>query len=782
VNRRRRSRIFQVVILIAITNIIVALVVATGLEQPFERWAAVFGSLSVIAPLWFWNNPGRQGSSPSNAEQIDHAEAKLAALVKTAWDREAGSRLLRSPQPLAVHWTPRAGSDAHGSGQNAAVRPGHMADISALVEDFRRCRRLVVLGSPESSKTTISIFILLGLLETREDSEPVPVLLSAATWDRDNEDLHSWLIRRLTREYPDLADTTEYGATAIRELVDQRRVLPVIDGLDELPARRRDRMLRALNREFPAGAWLIITCRRDEYQDAAEQSNAVTAAAVIELEPVQPGDAITFLGLSAGVRRPRWQPVLELLERDPQGDLASAFSSPLMVELARDAYGTPHADPGELTQLPNQTAIEDRLLGALISARFDDESAPGQGGRQDPASAHRWLTYLAAHLERLNSLNFGWWELRRAVPALARPGWRITVFAALAWIVTGLFFGLAAGISFGVRTGLVTGVHQGLDAALVVAMAHLLASAAGPAGSGFRVALGKLPGMTRRAATSAFDRAPRMAAALICPLPYAVETGIWYGVTNGAATGLKRATLDWIATACIVGLAVRMNVLTAGGGPTPNRFRLRRGRQLAAALIIGTLSGGIVGVIAGYSVMSDRSVMTQPRWSLDALAWIVVGLGFALVSWARTPAPAGQAATPVSTLTGDRALVLWGLPAIILFALVYGFAFTLAPGRGLQDFLHFGTYGIGLGLALWFVVASTQAWPQYQAAAWGLAVRGRLPWRLMAFLEDAHRLRILRQDGSAYQFKHARLQKYLTQNSAATSSSAAQGPPTTVPP
>src|SRR6202043_3811744 len=103
------------------------------------------------------------------------------------------------------------------------------------IDDFRSCRRLVVLGPPESSKTTISILILLGLLETREDSEPVPVLLSAATWDRDKEDLYSWLMRRLNREYPGLADTAEYGTTAIRELVDRRRVLPVIDGVDELP-------------------------------------------------------------------------------------------------------------------------------------------------------------------------------------------------------------------------------------------------------------------------------------------------------------------------------------------------------------------------------------------------------------------------------------------------------------------------------------------------------------------------------------------------------------------
>jgi hypothetical protein len=42
-----------------------------------------------------------------------------------------------------------------------------------------------------------------------------------------------------------------------------------------------------------------------------------------------------------------------------------------------------------------------------------------------------------------------------------------------------------------------------------------------------------------------------------------------------------------------------------------------------------------------------------------------------------------------------------------------------------------------------------------------LAARGKLPWRLAAFLSEAHDLQILRQRGGAYQFRHARLQDYL---------------------
>jgi hypothetical protein len=41
-------------------------------------------------------------------------------------------------------------------------------------------------------------------------------------------------------------------------------------------------------------------------------------------------------------------------------------------------------------------------------------------------------------------------------------------------------------------------------------------------------------------------------------------------------------------------------------------------------------------------------------------------------------------------------------------------------------------------------------------------LRGRLPWRLVRFLADAHEQRgVLRQAGAAYQFRHVELQRHL---------------------
>jgi hypothetical protein len=72
------------------------------------------------------------------------------------------------------------------------------------------------------------------------------------------------------------------------------------------------------------------------------------------------------------------------------------------------------------------------------------------------------------------------------------------------------------------------------------------------------------------------------------------------------------------------------------------------------------------------------------------------------------------------------------------------------------------TYGITFGLGLRSARLDTPAYLPYLNARIWLAAQGKLPWRLMPFLEDAHKRGVLRQQGAIYQFRHDRLQEYLT--------------------
>jgi hypothetical protein len=89
-----------------------------------------------------------------------------------------------------------------------------------------------------------------------------------------------------------------------------------------------------------------------------------------------------------------------------------------------------------------------------------------------------------------------------------------------------------------------------------------------------------------------------------------------------------------------------------------------------------------------------------------------------------------------------------------------GVAFGLAEGPGKGLF-----YGIAFGAAYaaadaYFGLIST-VWGRYVIARTWLALAGRLPWHLMAFLDDAHEHGVLRRAGAVYQFRHTRLQEHL---------------------
>ncbi|MFF5145725.1 hypothetical protein ACFY6U_39465 [Streptomyces sp. NPDC013157] len=75
---------------------------------------------------------------------------------------------------------------------------------------------------------------------------------------------------------------------------------------------------------------------------------------------------------------------------------------------------------------------------------------------------------------------------------------------------------------------------------------------------------------------------------------------------------------------------------------------------------------------------------------------------------------------------------------------------------------------VHLGTQLWLPMGTTavalSAWGRLAVARVWLGVTGRLPWRLMAFLEDAHRRGVLRRSGAYFEFRHLRLQSYLAQD------------------
>lgn len=359
-------------------------------------------------------------AAPDETPQ-DRAARELSRVVHAQWRDEAAVRGLVDGSGLAVHWDADPTSADHPA-HVGPTAPG--AGLAELAASFRTLPggRLVLLGEPGAGKTSLALLLTLELLRTlgADRSRPVPVILLAATWEPAKEHLDAWLTRRIHQEYGD--PRAGLGRQAVAGLVRDRRVLPVIDGLDELPPAARTAALDGLNRGLSDGAPLILTSRTAEYAESVAVGDVLHAATVVRARPVDPAAAAEHLRAASHPQRAaRWAPLLAELTAAPDGPAALALSSPLMLWLARTVYAGPGAEPGELadrTAFPTRLDVERHLLDSLVPAVFRTAPASPHEPRPvrpwGPRRAEVALRFLAAHLTRLRTRELAWWQLRRA--------------------------------------------------------------------------------------------------------------------------------------------------------------------------------------------------------------------------------------------------------------------------------------------------------------------------------------------------------------------------------
>lgn len=168
---------------------------------------------------------------------------------------------------------------------------------------------------------------------------------------------------------------------------------------------------------------------------------------------------------------------------------------------------------------------------------------------------------------------------------------------------------------------------------------------------------------------------------------------------------------------------------------------------------------------------SPAVVLGQERvsalWFVIAVA-LSLGLFFALAS--ETREEAGAAALPYTfdprlAVPAGVAAALMGWFAFGRPGLAYGIAGAIIGGQVMYREFSLPVALVAAAVfagAVWLTFVASRAWGVYLLTHCWLAARGRLPLRLMRFLDDAHRRGVLRNAGAVYQFRHARLQDRLS--------------------
>ncbi|MBW5422010.1 NACHT domain-containing protein, partial [Streptomyces sp. BG9H] len=404
---------------------VLALVVGAGAQAAATSLSVL---ISATAGLLSWSWHRTRPAAPATREELEQAAEALAAMVRRQWTEEAAAQGLLDPHPLAVRWhsgQTEAGDHARMVGRTLSGRSDNM---QAFAEAFRALprRRLVILGEPGAGKTALAILLVRELLHAPEPGEPVPVLLDLAPWNPRKEPLLDWMARRIHEDYPALRNHETYGRDAARKLVAERRVLPVLDGLDELPAPLRPQALAAVNHAIAVHGPLILTSRQSEYRQVVADTDVITAAAVVIATPVEAEDVADFLRSAVPPRRgAAWQPVIDELTRHPEGAVARALSVPLNIWLARTVYASPAGDPAEMTRYTDAQSLQHHLLDALVPAVFSAEPAASDpsvpdvrrtaAARWHPDDARTALAFLASHIKRQGTDDIAWWELHRTL-------------------------------------------------------------------------------------------------------------------------------------------------------------------------------------------------------------------------------------------------------------------------------------------------------------------------------------------------------------------------------
>jgi predicted NACHT family NTPase len=140
-------------------------------------------------------------------------------------------------------------------------------DDRSIVEVFDQeeiTGRLLILGNPGAGKTTTMLDLAKALIARAEQDAdyPIPVLFNLSTWKDDKQSIGDWLMAELKSKY---GVRNDIGA----KWVSDAKLLPMLDGLDELESMRQEPCVRQINEYLQSDRrpeYVVVCSRREEYE------------------------------------------------------------------------------------------------------------------------------------------------------------------------------------------------------------------------------------------------------------------------------------------------------------------------------------------------------------------------------------------------------------------------------------------------------------------------------------------------------------------------------------
>ncbi len=223
-------------------------------------------------------------SRPSNEKVLlQQVGAEIYSRLKQSLHNRVNGLFInveKEEQPKRVK---RPGKRKVGGGSQANEK---LSSDTTILEVFDRDDiegRLLILGKPGSGKTTTMLDLARELLERSQKlNEPIPVLLNLSTWASKQQSIPEWLVEELKSKYgvnPNIG----------KKWLQEQKLLPLLDGLDEVISDRQIPCVEALNQWIMGDAGdsspgqLVICSRIEEYEQLETQLQMNGAVCLKEL-------------------------------------------------------------------------------------------------------------------------------------------------------------------------------------------------------------------------------------------------------------------------------------------------------------------------------------------------------------------------------------------------------------------------------------------------------------------------------------------------------------------
>ncbi|WP_431784096.1 NACHT domain-containing protein [Streptomyces chumphonensis] len=206
--------------------VLATLVVRAAGTGDVDPIGGIAGSASLVAGLWagvmarrtlVWQDTDTTGLADRLAPVVERQEARVRYRLLGGSTRTIDASFDFASAPAGA-----------GTAEGAAP----VGTLSAITDYYRSLRpgRMVITGAPGGGKTVLALELMLRLLGDRQPGEPVPVRLSLSGFDPVTQSLERWIAERLARDYPQEVRSSR----AAQALVADRKIIPVLDGLDEM--------------------------------------------------------------------------------------------------------------------------------------------------------------------------------------------------------------------------------------------------------------------------------------------------------------------------------------------------------------------------------------------------------------------------------------------------------------------------------------------------------------------------------------------------------------------